>query len=221
MTSAAYSNLATVIGDTVLSVDPTDSASATGSGSANKKRRADTVETMPQQQQQNAKRLRGATKLKVAGWLLGKAEQPAARGSARGSGSGWHWRGRSSSAGRGRGGRHFAFPGWGGGEEDGGGSSYIVVAVHQKKKLQQFVNFQSTIFVYNVLIEQLHLLLTIVFLVGIRICGTLFSCFFFQTFTAINLGVGWRFLFSFFYRSISLSSVFSVFSSRRPFDFVL
>jgi hypothetical protein len=58
MTSAAYSNLATVINDTALSVDPIDSASATGSGSAYKKRRAESVVTMPQQQQQNAKRLR-------------------------------------------------------------------------------------------------------------------------------------------------------------------
>jgi hypothetical protein len=114
MTSAAYSNLATVISDTALSVDPTDSASATGSGSAHKKRRAESVVTMPQQQQQSAKRLRGVAKLKVAGWLLGKAEQPVAGGSARGSGSGWKWRGRSSSAGRSRGGRHLAFPGWGG-----------------------------------------------------------------------------------------------------------
>ncbi len=111
MTSAAYSSLATVISDTALSVDPTDSASATGSGTAyTKKRRAESVVTMPQQQ--NQKRLRGAGKLKVAGWLLGKAEQPAAGGSGRGSGSGWHWRGRASSAVRGRGGRQFAFPGW-------------------------------------------------------------------------------------------------------------
>jgi hypothetical protein len=111
MTSAAYSNLATVICDTALSVDPTDSASATGSGSAQpKKRRAESVVTMPQQQ--NQKRLRGAIKLKVAGWLLGKVEQPAAGGSGRGSGSGWHWRGRASSAVRGHGGRQFAFPGW-------------------------------------------------------------------------------------------------------------
>jgi hypothetical protein len=114
MTSAAYRNLATVISDTALSVDPTDSASATGSGSAHKRRRAESVVTMPQQQQHSAKRLRGAAKLKVAGWLLGKADQPGAGRNTMGSGSGWKWRGRSSSGVRSRGGRHFAFPGRGG-----------------------------------------------------------------------------------------------------------
>jgi hypothetical protein len=114
MTGAAYRNLATVISDTALSVDPTDSASATGSGSAHKRRRAESVVTMPQQQHHSAKRLRGAAKLKVAGWLLGKVDQPDAGENTRGSGSGWKWRGRSSYGGSNRGGRQLAHPGRGG-----------------------------------------------------------------------------------------------------------
>jgi hypothetical protein len=110
MTSATYRNLAAVISDTALSVDPTDSASAAGSGSGQpRKRRAEYVVTMPQTS--NQKRLRGAAKLKVAGWLLGKVDQPTAGGSGRGFG--WQWRGRASEGRgyRGRGGRQLAFPG--------------------------------------------------------------------------------------------------------------
>jgi hypothetical protein len=59
LTRAVYSNLAAVLSDTALSVDPTDSASAAGSDSAQqRKRRAESVVTMPQTSSQE--RLRGA-----------------------------------------------------------------------------------------------------------------------------------------------------------------
>jgi hypothetical protein len=114
MTCAAYRDLATVIKDTAQAIDPADSASASGSNAGpQRKRRAESVVTMPPANAR--KKLHGATRIKVAGWLLGRTEAPlpAARGWSygaswrggrmAGSGSshcargGWH---RSSSAGR-------------------------------------------------------------------------------------------------------------------------
>jgi hypothetical protein len=116
MTCVAYRDLATVIKDTAQAIDPADSASASGSNAGpQRKRRAKSVVTMPPANAR--KKFRGATRIKVAGWLLGRTEAPlpAARGwsygaswqggRSAGSGSshrargGWH---RSSSASAGR-----------------------------------------------------------------------------------------------------------------------
>jgi hypothetical protein len=87
LTGAAYWNLAAVISDTALSVDPADSASASGYGAGQqRKRRAESVMTLLPVS--SRKRLHGAAKLKVAGWLLGKAEPSLTV--LRGRGSVWH-----------------------------------------------------------------------------------------------------------------------------------
>ncbi len=52
-----------------------------------KKRRAELVVTMPPANAR--KKLHGATRIKVAGWLLGKTEYPATAGRGQGRGAGW------------------------------------------------------------------------------------------------------------------------------------
>ncbi len=73
MTCAAYRDLATVIKDTAQAIDPADSAGASGSNTGpHRKRRAESVVTMPPAN--SRKKLRGATRIKVAGWLLAALE---------------------------------------------------------------------------------------------------------------------------------------------------
>jgi hypothetical protein len=111
MTCAAYRDLATVIKDTAQAIDPADSASAAGSCAGHlRKRRAESVVTMPPANAR--KKLRGSTKIRVAGWLLGRSEAPAQ--STRGGSYRASWRGaRSAGTGpsyRARGGWHRSPP---------------------------------------------------------------------------------------------------------------
>jgi hypothetical protein len=88
LTGAAYRDLATVIRDTAHAIDPADSASASGfNAGMHKKRRAESVVTMPPANAR--KKFRGATRTKVAGWLLGKTEDPTTARRGRGHGAGW------------------------------------------------------------------------------------------------------------------------------------
>ncbi len=100
LTGAAYQDLAAVIRDTALAIEPADSASASGSNAGtHKKRRAESVVTMPPASAR--KKFRGTTRIKVAGWLLGKTEHSTTAVTSRGRGTGcgtgrgtgWHGRG--------------------------------------------------------------------------------------------------------------------------------
>jgi hypothetical protein len=108
LTGTAYRDLVTVIRDTAQAIDPADSASASGSNAGmHKERRAESVVTMPPA---NAlKKFRGATRIKVAGWLLGKTEDPTTAG--RGRGHGTDWRG-GGAVGAGAGSNRRARGGW-------------------------------------------------------------------------------------------------------------
>ncbi len=107
LTGAAYRDLATLIRDTTQAIDPADSASASGSNAGlPRKRRADSVVTMPPASAR--KRPRGATRIKVAGWLLGRTEDSTKAGRGHGHGAGWRGSGAvgSGSNRRARGGWH-------------------------------------------------------------------------------------------------------------------
>jgi hypothetical protein len=88
LTGAAYRDLAAVIRDTALAIEPADSASASGSNAGTyKKRRAESVVTIPPASAW--KKFCGVTRIKVAGWLLGKTENLATAVRGRGRGTGW------------------------------------------------------------------------------------------------------------------------------------
>ncbi len=96
MVTLVHQDLAAVIRDTALAIEPADSASASGSNAGtHKKRRAELVVTMPPASAR--KKFRGSTRIKVAGWLLGKTENSTtavtSRGRGTSRGTGWHGRG--------------------------------------------------------------------------------------------------------------------------------